>query len=82
VLHMLPAGAGFDLTTRTLVQQSAEVTAEDAAEIAEAEHDLRRMARDIAAADASPSALRRRLARSRRKRVHDEPAEPEDGITS
>jgi cyanophycinase len=82
VLHMLPAGAGFDLTTRTLVQQSAEVTAEDAAEIAEAEHDLRQMARDIAAADASPSALRRRLARSRRKRVHDEPAEAEDGVTS
>jgi cyanophycinase len=82
VLHMLPAGSSFDLTTRTLVPTSAEVTAEDAAEIAEAEHDLRQMARDIAAADASPSALRRRLARSRRKRATDQQAEPQDGVTS
>jgi cyanophycinase len=82
VLHMLPAGSAFDLTTRTLVAQVSQVTAEDAAEIAEAEHDLRRMARDIAAADASPSALRRRLDRTRRKRVHDQPAETQDGVTS
>jgi cyanophycinase len=81
VLHMLPAGSSFDLTTRTLVATSPEVTAEDAAEIAEAEHDLRQMARDIAAADASPSALRRRLARSRRKRATDQQAEPQDGVT-
>jgi cyanophycinase len=81
VLHMLPAGSAFDLTTRTLVAQSAEVTPEDAAEIAEAEHDLRQTARDIAAADASPSALRRRLASSRRRRVHDRPAGTQDGAT-
>ncbi|MDQ4052085.1 MAG: cyanophycinase [Actinomycetota bacterium] len=81
VLHMLPAGSSFDLTTRTLVAQAAEVTPEDAAEIAEAEHDLRQMARDIAAADASPSALRRRLS-SRRRRTHDHPAETQDGVTS
>jgi cyanophycinase len=66
VLHMLPPGAAFDLTTRTLVPQPTEVTAEDAAELADAAHDLRVMARDIAAADASPGALRRRLARKRR----------------
>jgi cyanophycinase len=82
VLHMLPAGSSFDLTTRTLVARAAEVTAEDAAEIAEAEHDLRQMARDIAASDASPSALRRRLARTRKKRVHDHPADTQDGVTS
>jgi cyanophycinase len=82
VLHMLPAGSSFDLTTRTLVARSNEVSAEDAAEIAEAEHDLRQMARDIAAADASPSALRRRLARTRRRRVPDQPAETQDGVTS
>ncbi len=82
VLHMLPAGSAFDLTARTLVAQSAEVTPEDAAEIAEAERDLRQMARDIAAADASPSALRRRLDRSRRKRAHDQPVETQDGVSS
>ncbi len=73
VLHMLPAGSSFDLTTRTLIARANEVSDEDAREIAEAEHDLRQMARDIAAADASPSALRRRLARTRRK---------QDGVTS
>lgn len=82
VLHMLPAGASFDLTTRRLVATSDEVTDEDAAEIAEAEHDLRQMARDIDAADASPGALRRRLARSRRKRDQDQQAEPHDGVTT
>lgn len=82
VLHMLPAGSAFDLTTRTLLAPSAEVSAEDAAEIAEAEHDLRRMARDIAAADASPSALRRRLARTRRTRAEEPPATTQDGATS
>ena len=82
VLHMLPDGAAFDLTTRTLIVRRAEVTAEDAAEIAEAEHDLRQMARDIAAADASPSALRRRLARNRRQRIRDQPVEAQDGVTS
>jgi cyanophycinase len=66
VLHMLPPGAAFDLTTRSLVPQPTEVTAEDAAELADAARDLRVMARDIAAADASPGALRRRLARKRR----------------
>ena len=36
-----------------------------ASDLAEAGQDLRDLARDIAAADASPGALRRRLARSR-----------------
>lgn len=66
VLHTLPEGWSFDLTTRRLVPRPAEVAAEDAAELEQAAHDLRGMARDIAAADASPGALRRRLARSRR----------------
>ncbi len=64
VLHSLPEGAAFDLTSRSLVPRPAAV---DAAEIAEAARDLRGMARDIAAADASPGALRRRLARTRRR---------------
>jgi cyanophycinase len=67
VLHVLPAGATFDLTTRTLVPAPTRVDPEDAAELAEAQRDMRQLARDIAAADASPSALRRRLARTRTK---------------
>lgn len=63
VLHSLPAGASFDLTTRTLVPPRTEVDPEDAAEAGE---DLRRLARDIAAADVSRTTLRRRLARKRR----------------
>ena len=55
VLHALPAGAAFDLTTRSLIPQPVEVDAEDPAELAEAARDLRGMARDIAAADASPA---------------------------
>ncbi len=69
VLHMLPAGSAFDLTTRTLVPHQAEIQAEDAAELAEAGRDLREMARDIAAADATPETLRRRLARNRAARA-------------
>ena len=38
-----------------------------AAELAEAQRDMQQLARDIAAADASPAALRRRLGRKRTK---------------
>jgi cyanophycinase len=68
MLHVLPAGAAFDLTERTLLPTVAVVSAEDAAEIAEAQADLRRMARDIAAGDVGPTYLRRRLARTRAAR--------------
>lgn len=67
ILHMLPAGAAYDLTTRTLVPPPAEVDEYEAAEIAEAGRDLRQLARDIAAGDVSPTTLRRRLARNRRR---------------
>ena len=67
VLHMLPAGSAYDLTTRTLVPPPAEVDETEAAEIAEAGRDLRQLARDIAAGDVSPTNLRRRLARNRRR---------------
>ncbi|WP_134739159.1 cyanophycinase [Nocardioides sp. 503] len=80
VLHALPAGSEFDLTTRTLVAPDQRVDLEEAAEIAEASHDLRQMARDIAAADASPAALRRRLARARRQSTP--PTHGPDGVTS
>ena len=64
-LHVLPAGSAYNLTRRALVPQAAVVDAEDAAELAEAQRDMRQMARDIAAADKSPQALRRRLARKK-----------------
>lgn len=68
VLHSLPAGAAYDLTTRTLVPLPPRVSDADAAELAEAQADLRQMARDIAAGDVSPATLRRRLARKRSSR--------------
>jgi cyanophycinase len=80
VLHALPAGSTFDLSTRTLVAPDQRVDLEEAAEIAEASHDLRQRARDIAAADASPAALRRRLARTRRQSTP--PTHGPDGVTS
>jgi cyanophycinase len=76
VLHMLPAGAAFDLTTRTLVPSPGAVDPEDVAEILEAQHDMRQMARDIAAADKSPAALRRRLARTRKTSRTEPPHDP------
>jgi cyanophycinase len=76
VLHVLPEGSAFDLAARALVPEDTVVDPEDAAELAEAQHDMRRMARDIAASDASPATLRRRLARTRTKRHPDQ-----DGAT-
>ncbi|MET0839661.1 MAG: cyanophycinase [Marmoricola sp.] len=66
VLHVLPAGSEFDLTARALVPPRQMVDPEDAAELANANRDLRKMARDIAAGDVSPSVLRRRIARRTR----------------
>ncbi|CAN5297637.1 cyanophycinase [soil metagenome] len=80
VLHVLPEGASFDLTTRTLVPPRPAVESTVAAELAEAGRDLRQQARDIAAGDASPSILRRRLARNRR--TPDPLAASEDGTHS
>lgn len=62
VLHALPAGSAFDLDSRTLISVEP-VGNDDADELAVANRDLRRLVRDIAAADTSPSVLRRRLAR-------------------
>jgi cyanophycinase len=65
VLHVLPAGSVFNLTARTLVPAAATVDPSEADELAVAGRDLRRLARDIAAGDVSPSLLRRRRARKR-----------------
>jgi cyanophycinase len=72
VLHVLPAGSEFDLTTRQLVPTHQRVDADEALEIVEAGRDLRQLARDIAAGDVSPSVLRRRKARKRPAAVLDE----------
>ncbi len=65
VLHVLPAGAEFDLTTRTLLLSKPLPDPGEVDELATANRDLRKMARDIAAGDVSPSVLRRRIARRR-----------------
>jgi len=74
VLHVLPQGARFDLTTRTLLPVDQVLDPQEAMEIAEAGRDLQQMARDIAAADASPTSLRRRLTRNRdaRQAIRDD----------
>jgi cyanophycinase len=66
VLHVLPEGAEFDLGSRTLLPPERRVAPEEADELAMANRDLRKMARDIAAGDVSPSVLRRRIARRTR----------------
>jgi cyanophycinase len=68
LFHVLPEGAVFNLSTRSLVPQEPVVDAEDADELAEATRDLRQLARDIAAADATPAAIRRRLALRRTRK--------------
>jgi cyanophycinase len=63
VLHVLPAGSAFDLTTKRLVRETETVDPDEAEELAVAGRDLKRLARDIAAGDVSPSVLKRRRAR-------------------
>ena len=54
--------------------QEPAVDPEDADELAEAGRDLRQLARDIAAADATPAAIRRRLKLRRGPRPAQTPA--------
>jgi len=63
VLHVLPDGAVFDLTDKVLVREAPVVDPAEAEELAVAGRDLRRLAHDITAGDASPGVLRRRRAR-------------------
>ena len=62
-LHVLPAGAKFDLMKRELVAASTEVDPAVAEELSVANTDLGRLALDIAAEGVSPTNLRRRRAR-------------------
>ncbi len=68
VLHVLPAGATFDLAARQFLTH-VPPDAKSAATEPAPSTDIRSLARDIAAADASPSALRRRQARTRAQRA-------------
>ncbi|HZJ04526.1 MAG TPA: cyanophycinase [Nocardioidaceae bacterium] len=63
VLHVLTAGSAFSLTDRALITPNQAADPAQAEELAVAGHGLRQLARDIAADDISPSALRRRRAR-------------------
>jgi cyanophycinase len=65
LLHVLPAGFVFNLTTRTLLPAESTVDAGEEEELAVAGRSLRRLARDIAAGDVSPTVLRRRLRKAR-----------------
>ena len=75
-LHVLPTGSHFDLTSRRLIPQPATVDPTEAEELDTANRDLRQLARDIAAGDAGPAVLRRRIARRRRasERGTEDPA--------
>ena len=67
VMHVLPAGAVFNLTEKALSIRDTAADPAEVEELAVAGRDLRRLARDIAAGDISPSALRRRRARRHSK---------------
>jgi cyanophycinase len=67
-LHVLPAGAKFDLMRRELVAASTEVDSVVAEELSVASADVGRLALDIAAEGVSPTNLRRRRARTRIER--------------
>src|SRR3954453_19208898 len=72
VLHVLPAGSAFDLTTKRLLREPTLVDPTEAAELAVAGRDLKRLAQDIAADDVSPSQLKRRRARRHPDQDDDE----------
>ena len=73
VLHVLPAGSRFDLTTRTLLAHRTSVPDHEVVEARAAEADLRRLADEIAAEGVSPTNYARHLRRSRRSRPSELP---------
>ena len=67
VIHVLPAGSQFDLTSRTLIAHQTPGPDHEAVEARAAEAEMREVARDIAAEGISPTNYARRLRRSRRQ---------------
>jgi cyanophycinase len=70
-LHVLPAGAKFDLMKRALITTAHEIDPEEEEELRVAGSDPRLLARDIAAEGVSPTNLRRRRARTKIEREDD-----------
>ena len=65
VIHVLPTGSQFDLTSRSLLAHQTFVPDPEVVEARAAEADLREVARDIAAEGVSPTNYARRLRRNR-----------------
>ncbi|HEY6686658.1 MAG TPA: cyanophycinase [Propionibacteriaceae bacterium] len=65
VIHVLPSGSQFDLTSRSLLAHQTFVPDPEVVEARAAEADLREVARDIAAEGVSPTNYTRRLRRNR-----------------
>ena len=63
-LHVLPSGSRFDLARRVLLTHDEQLPDAEVVESKAAEHDLRILAKEIAAEGVSPSSYRRRLRRS------------------
>jgi cyanophycinase len=63
-LHVLPSGSRFDLAHRVLLTHDEQLPDAEVVESRAAEHDLRLLAKEIAAEGVSPSSYRRRLRRS------------------
>jgi len=67
LIHVLPAGSQFDLSSRSLLAHQTFVPDPQVVEAQAAEADLREVARDIAAEGVSPTNYARRLRRNRRR---------------
>ncbi|MFG1908438.1 cyanophycinase [Kribbella sp. NPDC048928] len=67
VLHVLPATATFDLQNRVLLSYGPQPPAEEIAELAAAEADLRKLAKEIAAEGVSPRYYAERKRRAGRR---------------
>jgi cyanophycinase len=67
VVHVLPAGSQFDLTSRTLIAHQTPAPDPEVLDARAAEAAIREVARDIAAEEVSPANYARRLRRSRRR---------------
>ena len=65
LIHVLPAGSQFDLSSRSLLAHQTFVPDPQVVEAQAAEADLREVARDIAAEGVSPTNYARRLRRNR-----------------
>ena len=72
VVHFLPNGARFDLTSRTLVSYR-DHSAVDPSDLPEPTHDLATLSRRVAAEGVDDSVVARNARRRRRAKEHKEP---------